>query len=334
MSVIEVTELVRKFGDLTAVNGVSFEVGQGEVFGFLGPNGAGKTTTINMLCTLMKPTSGDARVNGYDVRSQQNDVRQSIGLIFQDPSLDEQLTGLENMRFHARLYNIPRRDFDERAAAVLDMVDMTDRAGDLVRQYSGGMRRRLEIARGLLHHPKILFLDEPTIGLDPQTRRHIWDYLNGLRDQEDVTMFLTTHYMQEAENCDRIAIIDHGEIVAIDTPEALKARVGGDIVTVRTSDNDQAAVKIKEAHSIETRTGPEGQLIVEVEKGDQFIPQMMDTLSNHSDPVAVKSVSLRRPTLEDVFIKLTGHAIREEEASAKDHLKTRVRMWRGGGRRG
>jgi ABC-2 type transport system ATP-binding protein len=190
------------------------------------------------------------------------------------------------------------------------------------------MKRRLEIARGLLHLPKVLFLDEPTIGLDPQTRRHIWDYLFKLREQEGITMFMTTHYMDEAENCDRIAIIDHGEIVALDTPAALKGMVGGDIVTVRTSDNNQAAEKLKLAHSVESRIGPDGQLIVEIPRGDQFIPQMMTTFTNGRSPLAVQSVNLRRPTLEDVFIKLTGHAIRDEEASAKDQMRLHSRMRR------
>lgn len=328
MNTIEVHELVRKFGDFTAVKGVSFEVRQGEIFGFLGPNGAGKTTTISMLCTLLRPTAGRATVNGYDILTQPNQVRQSIGLIFQDPSLDERLTGRENLNFHAMLYDVPGDLARRRADELLAMVDLSDKVDEIVRNYSGGMKRRLEIVRGLLHHPKVLFLDEPTIGLDPQTRRHIWDYLFKLRDQEGVTMFMTTHYMDEAENCDRIAIIDHGEIVALDTPQALKRLVGGDIVTVYASDGRQAAEKLRATYNIEPRLGPEGQVIIEIPRGDRFIPEMVATLSNGSTPLAVQSVSLRQPTLEDVFIKLTGHAIREEEASAKDHMRTMQRMWR------
>src|SRR5574341_488201 len=262
-NIIEVKNLVRKFGEFTAVKGVSFEVKPGEIFGFLGPNGAGKTTTINMLCTLLKPTDGQAIVNGFDVRRQQDAVRKSIGLIFQDPSLDERLTGRENLRFHAMLYDVSQSDFNKRADEVLAMVDLTDKAGEVVRNYSGGMKRRLEIARGLLHHPRVLFLDEPTIGLDPQTRRHIWDYLLKLRQSEGVTMFMTTHYMDEAENCDRIAVIDHGDIVALDTPDRLKRMVGGDILTVRTSDNALATKKLQTEHKIEPRIGPDGQLIIE-----------------------------------------------------------------------
>jgi ABC-2 type transport system ATP-binding protein len=328
MDAIEVNQLVRKFGDLTAVKGVSFNVNQGEVFGFLGPNGAGKSTTINMLCTLLRPTSGHAAVNGYDIATQPDAVRQSIGLIFQDPSLDDRLTGHENLRFHAMLYNVPGDVFEKRSAELLQMVDLADKAGQVVRNYSGGMKRRLEIARGLLHRPQVLFLDEPTIGLDPQTRRHIWEYLLKLREREGVTMFMTTHYLDEAENCDRVAIIDHGEIVALDTPAALKAQVGGDVVTVRTSDNHRAAEKLKSVHGIESRPGPDNQLIVEIAQGDQFIPQMMATLADTGSPVAVQSVNLRRPTLEDVFIKLTGRAIRDEEGDAKDRMRLASRMWR------
>lgn len=328
MHAIEVQGLVRKFGDLIAVGGVQFNVEPNEIFGFLGPNGAGKTTTINMLCTLLRPTEGAALVNGFDVATQPAQVRHSIGLVFQDPSLDEQLTGLENLRFHALLYDMDRTDFQDRAREVLDMVELSERRDDLVRTYSGGMKRRLEIARGLLHHPTVLFLDEPTLGLDPQTRRHIWDYLLGLRDQEGVTMFMTTHYMEEAEHCDRIAIIDKGEIVALDDPENLKSLVGGDIITVRTSDNRLAKEKLRQHHGLSPRAGPQNQLIIETDQGDKFIPKMIASFSNHEIPVEVQSVNLRRPTLEDVFIKLTGHAIREEEASELDHMRERRRRFR------
>ncbi|OGO72224.1 MAG: ABC transporter ATP-binding protein [Chloroflexi bacterium RBG_19FT_COMBO_62_14] len=327
MNAIHVEDLTRKFGEFVAVRGVSFDVPENEVFGFLGPNGAGKTTTINMLCTLLRPSGGRAEVNGIDVAVDPGAVRQSIGLIFQDPSLDEQLTGRENLRFHAMLYDVARDDFRRRSDELLEMVDLTDKADDLVRTYSGGMKRRLEISRGLLHRPKVLFLDEPTLGLDPQTRRHIWEYLFRLRDRRGITMFMTTHYMDEAENCDRIAIIDHGQIVALDTPEGLKGLVGGDVVTVQTSDNAAAMAKLAQLQGIQTRLGPEGQVIVETDKGDQFIPQMISTFADGGNPVEVQSVNLRRPTLEDVFIKLTGRAIREEEASGKDRMRMRRRMF-------
>ncbi len=329
MNAIHVEGLTRKFGDFVAVNDISFDVHENEIFGFLGPNGAGKTTTINMLCTLLRPSLGRAEVGGIDVSSDPGAVRQSIGLIFQDPSLDEQLTGRENLRFHAMLYNVSTDDFRRRSDELLTMVELTEKADDLVRTYSGGMKRRLEISRGLLHRPKVLFLDEPTLGLDPQTRRHIWEYLIRLRERRGITMFMTTHYMDEAENCDRIAIIDHGQIVALDTPEALKGLVGGDIVTVRTSNNDAAISKLTKIAAVATRRGPEGQVIVETDKGDQFIPHMMTILADGSEPLDVHSVNLRRPTLEDVFIKLTGRAIREEEASAKDRMRTRRRRFRG-----
>ncbi len=325
---VEVDRLIRRFGDFTAVGGVTFDVRPGEIFGFLGPNGAGKTTTINMLCTLLRPTSGRAIVNGFDVASQANEVRQSIGMIFQDPSLDDRLSGRENLRFHAMLYDVPREVFTRRTAELIAMVDLSEKVDELVRTYSGGMKRRLEIARGLLHHPRVLFLDEPTIGLDPQTRRYIWDHLLRLRSQEDVTMFMTTHYMDEAEHCDRIAIIDHGHIVALDSPEALKSLVGGDVITVATADNVRAAEKLRAAHSVQTRPGPGGHLIIETAHGDQFIPQMMATLANSSSPIDVLTVNLSRPTLEDVFIKLTGHTIREEEAGTRDRLRLQTRIWR------
>jgi ABC-2 type transport system ATP-binding protein len=327
MNAIQVDKLIRDFDDFRAVDEISFEVHESEIFGFLGPNGAGKTTTINVLCTLLRPTGGSARVNGYDVSGQQAEVRSSIGLIFQDPSLDEELTAFENMRFHAMLYDIPREDFDRRSDELMEMVDLTEKARDQVRTFSGGMKRRLEIARGLLHRPRVLFLDEPTLGLDPQTRRHIWQYLHRLREQREVTMFMTTHYMDEAENCNRIAIIDHGQIVAIDTPANLKQRVGGDLITLRTSDNELASERLLEGHGIESRTGPDGQLILETERGDQFIPIIIATFTNGSKPIEVHSVSLRQPTLEDVFIKLTGHAIREEEADAKDRMRQRGRLF-------
>ena len=333
MNAIHAQQLVRTFGDFTAVNGVAFDVRQGEVFGFLGPNGAGKTTTINMLCTLLRPTSGRASIDGHDVVDEPALVRQSIGMIFQDPSLDERLTGRENLKFHAMLYDVPSDVFRQRSTELLAMVDLGDKAGNLVRTYSGGMKRRLEIVRGLLHHPKVLFLDEPTIGLDPQTRRHIWAYLLKLRQQQRVTLFMTTHYMDEAEHCDRIAIIDHGQIVALDTPAALKARVGGDIVSVRTSDNERASEKLKAFEGIQMRPGPDGVLIIEITQGDRFIPRMMDAFSNDGTPVVAQSISLSRPTLEDVFIKLTGHGIRAEEASSTQDLRQQVQIWRGQARR-
>jgi ABC-2 type transport system ATP-binding protein len=227
-SAIEVTDLAKSYVDVEAVRGVSFTVGRGEVFGFLGPNGAGKSTTINMLCTLARPTSGSARVSGFDVVGERDDVRRHIGLVFQDPTLDGYLTAEQNLRLHAELYGIDPGVIGPRMDQMLEMVDLADRRSQPVMTFSGGMRRRLEIARGLLHAPRVLFLDEPTIGLDPQTRNSIWTYIRALQESEGTTIFMTTHYMDEAEICDRVAIMDRGEIVVLDTPEALKASVGGE----------------------------------------------------------------------------------------------------------
>lgn len=325
MNAIETRDLVRKFGDLTAVNRVSFEVKQGEIFGFLGPNGAGKTTTINLLCTLLRPTAGTATVAGHDVVRQRARVRQSIGLVFQDPSLDDRLTAMQNLWFHAMLFNLPRDVFKKRAIEVLEIVELADRANDDVRTFSGGMKRRLEIARGLLHHPQVLFLDEPTLGLDPQTRRHIWEYILTLRQREGLTILLTTHYMDETENADRILIIDHGQVIALDTPEKLKTMVSGDVISLRTGDNGLAAQRLKDAFQIESRRVEE-ELILEVPRGDKFIPKLLSMLSNGKEAIEVHSVILRRPSMDDVFIKLTGHAIRETEMDSKDMFRANAHM--------
>ncbi len=327
MSSIEVNGLVKRFGALTAVDGVSFSVEDGEVFGFLGPNGAGKTTTISVLCTLLKPTAGSARVAGYDVASQRTAVRRSIGLVFQDPSLDDQLTAYENLRFHAHVYDVPGGERAGRIEEVLRVVGLWDRREALVRTYSGGMKRRLEIARGILHYPRILFLDEPTLGLDPQTREHIWDYVLELRRTRNVTIFMTTHYMDEAEHCDRIAVIDQGKIVALDTPDALKRMVGVDIVTLETDDNERAAREIGERYALEPRRDG-GRIRLEVEAGAEFIPRLVRELG-----VAVRSVDLHRPTLDDVFLKLTGRAIREAEGDPLSLMRLHGQLWRGGRQR-
>lgn len=327
MNAIETEGLTRRFGDFVAVREVSFAVREGELFAFLGPNGAGKTTTINMLCTLLRPTAGTARVGGHDIVREPDAVRRRIGLVFQDPSLDDRLTAWQNLWFHAMLYDVPRRVFEERARRLLDLVELTDHAHQEVGTFSGGMKRRLELARGLLHEPKVLFLDEPTLGLDPQTRRHIWDYILRLRDSEGTTVFFTTHYMDEAERADRIAIIDHGRIIALDTPENLKATIGGDVILMRTSDDARAAARLQEALGLEPRVTREGVLI-EAARGDQMIPRLLEAFRDSAEPpLIVHSISLRRPSLEDVFIKLTGRAIREEEASSLDRMRLRRRLW-------
>jgi len=242
---IEVKELGKRFGELEAVAGISFSVETGEIFGFLGPNGAGKTTTMKMLCTLLVPSSGRASVNGFDIVRQRDEVRRSLGITFQDPSLDEQLTARENLVFHAMIYKIPGTERDARVDHALDLVDLFDKSDVIVKTFSGGMKRRLELARSLIHRPAVLFLDEPTLGLDPQTRRKIWEYLKSLRDKQKLTLFLTTHYMDEAETCDRIAIIDHGKIVALDSPAALKGRVGKDVIELVSREPETLAEELK-----------------------------------------------------------------------------------------
>jgi ABC-2 type transport system ATP-binding protein len=313
---ISVRDLVRRFGDVEAVRGVSFEVPQGETFGFLGPNGAGKSTTISMLCTLLQPTSGAARVAGYDVVTERAEVRKRIGLVFQDTTLDDYLTAQENLRFHAELYGVPRHQTAERIADVLHMVGLFERRDGLVRTFSGGMKRRLEIARGLLHSPRVLFLDEPTVGLDPQTRSHIWGYIDELRQREAITMFLTTHYMDEAEHCDRIAIIDEGRIVVEDTPERLKQGIGLDRVQIST-DDDAAAIDALSNRFALSATMSEGAVAFYVAQGEAFVPRLFAELG-----VAIKSVSIARPTLDDVFMNYTGRTIRDAEASSSERMAT------------
>ncbi len=311
---VGVDQLAKTFDDIVAVDGISFDIPVGEFFGFLGPNGAGKSTTINILCTLLRPTSGRAVVAGYDVASHPADVRRHIGLVFQDPTLDEYLTAEENLRFHAELYGVPRDLAEERLRDVLEMVELWDRRKGIVATFSGGMKRRLEIARGLLHSPRVLFLDEPTVGLDPQTRAHIWSYIEELRRRESITIFLTTHYMDEAEHCDRIAIIDHGGIVAIDTPEALKSSVGRDRIELRTVDDQAAMDELRDRLGLDPTTA-EGAIRIYVPNGDRFIPTLFADLS-----VPILSVSLAQPTLDDVFMSYTGRTIRDSEASSSERL--------------
>ena len=325
MSAIEVRDLARRFGTLEAVKGVSFDVREGELFGFLGPNGAGKTTTINMLCTLLRPSGGSATVNGFDIARQRSDVRRSIGLVFQQTTLDEYLSAEQNLRFHAYAYDVPADLREHRIKELLTMVELWDRRKGSVRTFSGGMKRRLEIARGLVHHPRVLFLDEPTIGLDPQTRRHIWDYLLRVREQERLTIFLTTQYLDEAENCDRIAIIDRGSIVALDTPDGLKRKVGGELITFSAPDAGAAAEEVKARYGVEPQV-TDGTVRFHVTSGDTFLPDFVRTF-----PHQLQSVSLQRPTLDDVFITLTGHEIRDSELDAREQLLHGAGGW---GRRG
>ncbi|MEV0995191.1 ATP-binding cassette domain-containing protein [Nonomuraea sp. NPDC050202] len=305
---VSVRGLRKAYGKVEAVKGVDFEVRPGEVFGFLGPNGAGKTTTISMLCTLVNPTGGSATVAGHDVVKERDQVRRNIGLVFQDPTLDGYLSAQQNLRFHAELYGVPKGAVHDRIRKVMEMVALWDRKDAKVMTFSGGMKRRLEIARGLLHSPRVLFLDEPTVGLDPQTRSAIWGYINQLRLMEDITIFMTTHYMDEAEYCDRIAIIDHGRVVVIDSPEALKAGVGKDRVQIQTPDDPAAIEALRERFGLEAAVH-EGAVTFAVASGEQFVPRLFAELG-----IPIKSVSVSRPSLDDVFMSYTGSTIRDAEA--------------------
>ena len=316
---IVVRGLEKNFDQVKAVRGVDFEVAPGEVFGFLGPNGAGKTTTINMLCTLAKPTSGWATVAGHDVVKERDDVRRNIGLVFQDPTLDSYLTAAQNLKLHAELYGVQSDLVKPRSEQVLRMVGLWEHRDTKVMTFSGGMRRRLEIARGLMHSPRVLFLDEPTIGLDPQTRRSIWSYIRLLKEQEEITIFMTTHYMDEAEWCDRIAIMDHGQIVALDAPETLKAQVGTDRVSIHTDDDDAAIAALRERFGLEARV-VEGAVTFGVPAGEQFVPRLFEEL-----PIPIRAVSVSRPTLDDVFMSYTGTSIRDAEEDQSKH-RNRVMM--------
>jgi len=326
VATIEVDQLSKSFRGLVAVDHVSFAVNEGEIFGFLGPNGAGKTTTVRMLCTLTRPSAGTARVAGWDIIREPNQVRKAIGIIFQEPSLDDRLTARENLRFHAMIYKVPKEEAKIRIARALEWMELSSRGDDLVRNFSGGMKRRLEIARALLHTPQVLFLDEPTLGLDPQTRNRIWERLLALRAENRMTLFLTTHYMDEAEYCDRIAIIDYGRIIALGTPTELKARLQGDQVVLMTADNLRAAAEIRRRYGVEPALDREN-LRFQVADGAQFVPRLVRELG-----VPILSVMVRPPTLDDVFLALTGREIRDEEASEREKLKSRLqrmgRVWR------
>ncbi len=314
MNAITVSNLTKKFKDVLAVDHISFDVKNGELFGFLGPNGAGKTTTINILSTLIKSSSGDALVMNHDIHKERNKVRESIGVVFQEPALDSRLTGRENLEFHAMMYAMSREERKARIKEVLELVELSDKAGKKVETYSGGMKRRLEIARGLMHRPDILFLDEPTIGLDSQTRRHIWDYIKKLNRETGITMMLTTHYMEEADYlCDRILIIDYGRIVALDTPSNLKNILGGDIVELEMPDNCGAMLEeLKKIEWIKTIKEHNCNLSLTMNSGDKRIPHLAALAQRLN--ISITSINLHKPSLDDVFIYFTGKTIREKES--------------------
>lgn len=319
---ITVEKLARSFGEIQAVKGIDLHVERGETFGFLGPNGAGKSTTIKMLCTLLHPSGGRAWINGYDIEHEASQVRKSIGIVFQDPTLDEYLTAEQNLYYHCMIYHTPTRTRASRIQEVLQLVGLEERSKDIVKTFSGGMKRRLEVARGLLHEPQTLFLDEPTVGLDPQTRRSVWEHVLRLRERTGLTIFMTTHYMEEAEYCDRIAIIDHGQIVALDTPAALKRMVGQDKVRLTTSTPERAESIL--AHYLDRPVHREEEVIsVEGENGQALAATAIRQLTLAD--IEVRSVEVSAPTLEDVFVHLTGRAIRDESASAKERLGARLR---------
>ncbi len=317
---VSVNGLVKRYDEIEAVRGIDFEVAGGEIFGFLGPNGAGKSTTINMLCTLVRPSCGSAQVAGHDVVRERDEVRRNIGLVFQDTTLDGYLSAEQNLRLHAELYGVPRELVRERMRQVMEMVELWERRASLVNTFSGGMKRRLEIARGLLHSPRVLFLDEPTVGLDPQTRSSIWSYIRELKEREDITIFLTTHYMDEAEYCDRIAIMDQGRIIVLDTPEALKAKVGKDRVRIETDDDQATIAALRERFSVEA-TLAEGAVTFGVAEGEHFVPRLFAELG-----LPIRAVSVARPSLDDVFMSYTGSTIRDAESSQLDTRRNFARM--------
>jgi len=326
---IEVSDLVKVYRNrVRAVDGISFHVRNEEIFGLLGPNGAGKSTTIKMLIGLLNPTSGTLKINGIDIRTHPAEIKRATGYAAQETAIDDRLTAWENITLQGRFYHLSRRETRERSAEVLKMFDLYERRNDLTATFSGGMLKRLDIAEALIHRPRILFLDEPTLGLDVQTRKMIWDYIERLRSEHGMTIFLTTHYMEEADSlCDRLAIIDHGRIMALDTPGALKARIGGDLVTVRfVGEDEKVGVLLNAIRSLprvrEVNTAENGihRIVVE-QHGDQLVPEIIRIADEHG--VEVQSIRLKRPTLDDVYLSFTGHALRDAEESREAHAKAR-----------
>lgn len=329
MNAIETKGLTKVYKDIVAVDDVNLTVFEGELFGLLGPNGAGKTTLISMLSTMIPPTMGSAKVWGNDILRGSSTVRSTIGVVFQDTSLDDQLTGMENLDLHGRLYGMKRSLRREKIKEVLKLVELEDRAKDLVKTYSGGMMRRLEIARGLMHHPKLLFLDEPTLGLDPQTRIHIWEYIERLNREEGVTMILTTHYMDEADKlCDRVAIMDRGKIIVGGTPEGLKSGVGGDMIFLEGDEKSKDGMKrlkdeLFDLDFVKDIRLDGKDLHLTVSDGKRSILTILEVSSRVN--AQIEAVELRRPTLEDVFLHHTGKTITDDSADLMDHIRYKTR---------
>jgi ABC-2 type transport system ATP-binding protein len=327
-AIVKVEGLTKEFGQLRAVDGVSFEIEEGEIFGFLGPNGAGKTTTINMLTTLLRASGGTAEVDGLDIRKHANEVRRTVGVVPQEYTADEDLTGLQNILLCADMYGIPRSDSKPHALELLKLVELDDAADRKVSTYSGGMRRRLELACGLINYPKLLFLDEPTLGLDVQTRTAVWTYIRMLKEEYRMTLFLTTHYLEEADSlCDRIAIIDHGHIVRIGTPSELKASIGGDIIVVGVAEAEpDISADIARIELVKDVKKSDHEYRIKSEVGEESSIQIIDLV--RSKGLHVTKISLTKPTLDEAYLEFTGHGIREEESNKLDAFKHRVTMMR------
>ncbi len=324
MDIISTSNLTKKFDSFTAVDNISFTIKKGEIFGFLGPNGAGKTTTIKMLTTLLYPTDGTATIAESDIIKQRDKVRQNIGVVFQEPALDTELTGRENLDFHARMYGLGQKKRKQRIDDVLKLVDLEEKQNVLVKNYSGGMKRRLEIARGLMHFPTVLFLDEPTLGLDAQTRRAIWAYIKKMNKEESTTIFLTTHYMDEADHlCDRVGIIDRGKLLVIDTTSNLKNSIGHDVITLSCSDLTKLHDRLVKESWIQNVKQHDSSLTLGVEKGDEKIPEIIEIAQ--SLKLKIKSIDVRKPTLDDVFLHFTGRMMRDEEP--ENPMKMHARMF-------
>jgi len=302
-NIIEVKNFTKKYGNFTAVKNISFTVEEGSIFAFLGPNGAGKSTTINTLCTIFDKTEGELTIDGKDVSTQKNLVRSTIGVVFQDPTLDKKMTVEENLKMHCTFYKVPKAEIEERIKFVLELVDLQDWRKKSVASLSGGMKRRVEIARGLIHYPKVLFLDEPTTGLDPQTRAHVWEYVLKLQKEKNITIFLTTHYMDEAEICNKVAIMDHGEIIAHDTPFELKKQFTKDRAYVTTNNREKLEQLLDEKQI--TYTAKEKFHRIDVEDNEKFLNILAECKADITD------IEIRKGTLNDVFLEITGREIRE-----------------------
>jgi ABC-2 type transport system ATP-binding protein len=308
--IIETKDITKKYGDFTAVNSIDLQVPKESVYGVLGPNGAGKTTLISMLCTILRPTSGKAMVNGYDVTQNAKEVRASIGIVFQSRALDDILTGREHLEMHAALYGVPQDVRKKRIGEVLDLIALGSKADEYVKTYSGGMKRRLEIGRGLVHRPKVLFLDEPTLGLDPQTRENIWDYISELNQNEDITVLMTTHYMEEADKlCDEVAIMNQGQIIKADSPINLKRELKADTITIKVDNQNEFIKKAEKLDYIKKIYSEDGYIKIMVERGENLIPSMVNFANKNN--IMVESIELQHPNLEDVFINYTGTSISE-----------------------